>query len=192
MLKKDLTGPTLLEISGFPTQLTLTSSPIPAGARSSSKTTNSTAHSQPRQRGWLRCFHPPLPRYDEAANLKPAEYDEHSDAIRTSRIAEIRGHRYGGFQHVIWLQFQSNSHKSLNPRADANKLNTMGANLVQRYICVNPLCRCQILATRASLDTQGNPRCRCGAEMKKPYSQPLSCGLSRQPTAFAARKKHSA
>ena len=46
-------------------------------------------------------------------------------------------------------------------------------NLGQRYVCINPLCRCEIKVTRASLDVQGNPKCCCGAEMKKPYTKPV-------------------
>jgi hypothetical protein len=43
----------------------------------------------------------------------------------------------------------------------------------QVYHCQNRDCDSEILVTKASLETNANPRCSCGAEMKKPYSPPV-------------------
>jgi hypothetical protein len=44
----------------------------------------------------------------------------------------------------------------------------------QIYRCQNPLCRCEILVTKASaLGALQNPRCGCGGNMKKPYTPPV-------------------
>ena len=42
----------------------------------------------------------------------------------------------------------------------------------QSYRCQNPDCRCEIEVTKASMETVTNPRCGCGAEMKRPYEKP--------------------
>jgi hypothetical protein len=43
----------------------------------------------------------------------------------------------------------------------------------QVYHCQNRDCDAEILVTKASLETSANPRCGCGAAMKKPYSPPV-------------------
>ncbi len=43
----------------------------------------------------------------------------------------------------------------------------------QVYRCQDHACGSEIKITKASLETKANPRCRCGAEMKKPYSPPV-------------------
>ena len=43
----------------------------------------------------------------------------------------------------------------------------------QIYQCTNRRCGCQIKVTTASVEAQSNPKCCCGAEMKKPYSKPI-------------------
>ena len=44
----------------------------------------------------------------------------------------------------------------------------------QVYHCQNSACDAEILVTKASsLEASANPRCACGAEMKKPYSPPV-------------------
>ena len=40
----------------------------------------------------------------------------------------------------------------------------------QVFLCQNRDCGCEIVATKTPLETKANPRCFCGAEMKKPYS----------------------
>lgn len=65
----------------------------------------------------------------------------------------------------------------------------------QRYICANPLCRCEIEVIRESLNAIGNPKCCCGSAMRKPYAQPVFRELSRQPSAFGfveTKKKRGA
>jgi hypothetical protein len=42
----------------------------------------------------------------------------------------------------------------------------------QRYRCQNPDCRCEIEVTKTSTEAACNPRCCCGAEMKKLYKEP--------------------
>ncbi len=44
----------------------------------------------------------------------------------------------------------------------------------QVYHCQNRACDAEILVTKASLEASANPRCSCGAEMKRPYYPPVS------------------
>ena len=64
----------------------------------------------------------------------------------------------------------------------------MPMKLGQRYVCTNPLCRAEIEVTRASLDV-ANPKCACGAEMKKPYSTPIFRRLDVRPAVFGFVEK---
>jgi len=41
------------------------------------------------------------------------------------------------------------------------------------YRCQNRDCRCEIRLIKASTQGTSNPRCFCGAEMKKPYVKPV-------------------
>jgi hypothetical protein len=41
-----------------------------------------------------------------------------------------------------------------------------------RFRCQNPDCRCEIEVHKDSMEATSNPRCCCGAEMKKPYVKP--------------------
>ena len=43
----------------------------------------------------------------------------------------------------------------------------------QRYRCPNVECGAEIEVKKASIEGRSNPRCCCGAEMKKPYTQPV-------------------
>ncbi len=43
----------------------------------------------------------------------------------------------------------------------------------QVYRCQNRDCGCEFVVTKPSLETKANPRCFCGAGMKKPYSPPV-------------------
>ncbi len=43
----------------------------------------------------------------------------------------------------------------------------------QVYRCQNRVCDAEILVNKASREARANPRCGCGAEMKKPYSPPV-------------------
>jgi hypothetical protein len=43
----------------------------------------------------------------------------------------------------------------------------------QIYRCQNEQCRAEIKVTKDSIEGDSNPRCCCGAEMKKPYSTPI-------------------
>jgi hypothetical protein len=42
----------------------------------------------------------------------------------------------------------------------------------QVYHCQNRSCGSEILVTKASVEANANPRCCCGAEMKKLYTPP--------------------
>ncbi len=41
------------------------------------------------------------------------------------------------------------------------------------YRCQNRDCGCEIKVIKPSIESNSNPRCCCGAEMKKPYSKPV-------------------
>ena len=50
----------------------------------------------------------------------------------------------------------------------------------QIYRCQNQLCRAEVQVTKDSIEGDENPRCCCGAEMKKLWSTPVLRRL--QPT----------
>ncbi len=43
----------------------------------------------------------------------------------------------------------------------------------QVYLCQNRVCDAEILVIKEPREASANPRCRCGAVMKKPYSPPV-------------------
>ena len=43
----------------------------------------------------------------------------------------------------------------------------------QIFRCQNRSCRCEVRVIKSSLEGSSNPRCCCGAEMKKPYMAPV-------------------
>lgn len=43
----------------------------------------------------------------------------------------------------------------------------------QIYRCKNRACGCEVKVIKMSTEATRNPRCCCGAEMKKPYSSPV-------------------
>ena len=43
----------------------------------------------------------------------------------------------------------------------------------QIYRCQNPRCGCEVQVIRPAVEERTNPRCCCGAEMKKPYHKPV-------------------
>ena len=55
----------------------------------------------------------------------------------------------------------------------------------QSYRCQNPDCRCEIQVTKTSMEARANPRCCCGAEMKKPYNKPVFKALDTHPDFLA-------
>jgi hypothetical protein len=63
----------------------------------------------------------------------------------------------------------------------------------QIYQCVNRDCGCQVRVVRESIESDANPRCCCGAEMKKPYQKPivrpLGTGGKHLATVKAERNK---
>jgi hypothetical protein len=53
------------------------------------------------------------------------------------------------------------------------------------YRCQNPGCRAEIEVTRDSVEGPSNPRCCCGAEMKKRYTKPVLRVLDKDKVALA-------
>ena len=49
----------------------------------------------------------------------------------------------------------------------------------QQYRCQHPNCRDEIEVTKSSREEEPNPRCQCGATMKKVYSRPVFRELSQ-------------
>ena len=43
----------------------------------------------------------------------------------------------------------------------------------QVFRCQNRDCGCEMEVTKTLVEAKANPRCFCGAEMKKPYSPPV-------------------
>ena len=56
----------------------------------------------------------------------------------------------------------------------------------QLYRCEN--CACEIKVLRTSPDARANPRCGCGAQMKKPYTKPVLRELNSDIEIFAISK----
>jgi hypothetical protein len=69
--------------------------------------------------------------------------------------------------------------------ADVNRRAALGMNVGRRYRCQNPDCRCEIVVLQASKEAVNNPRCCCGAEMKKRYKKPTFEKLDFTPVEFA-------
>jgi hypothetical protein len=42
-----------------------------------------------------------------------------------------------------------------------------------RWHCTNPACQCEVLVENSASNDGGNPRCSCGAAMKKIYVSPV-------------------
>jgi hypothetical protein len=42
-----------------------------------------------------------------------------------------------------------------------------------RWHCTNPACGCEVLVERGASEDGKNPRCACGAAMKKRYVSPV-------------------
>jgi len=62
-----------------------------------------------------------------------------------------------------------------------------------RWHCINPACGCEVLVASGGSEDGKNPRCSCGAAMKKRYVSPVVTYLDflqagRDPTV-AARKQ---
>lgn len=55
----------------------------------------------------------------------------------------------------------------------------------QRFICQNRDCRAEILVMKDCTDGHSNPRCACGADMKRHYVKPAVRELDRDAAAVA-------
>jgi len=65
-----------------------------------------------------------------------------------------------------------------------------------RFCCQNLDCRCEIEVHKTSMEATSNPRCCCGAEMKKSYAMPVLRELDDTATEFfggaeTVRKRHN-
>jgi hypothetical protein len=49
---------------------------------------------------------------------------------------------------------------------------TMIMKTGEQWHCTNPACRCEVLVQSSSETDGSNPRCVCGAPMKKTYAPP--------------------
>jgi len=72
------------------------------------------------------------------------------------------------------------------------KEQVMRMTSADRWLCSNPACGCQVLVETAATAEGTNPRCSCGAKMKKKYTLPAlayleSLRLEEAPAAAARR-----
>ena len=49
----------------------------------------------------------------------------------------------------------------------------MRMKLEDRWRCTNPACECEVLVASGGSEDGKNPRCSCGAAMKKRYVSPV-------------------
>lgn len=61
----------------------------------------------------------------------------------------------------------------------------------QTYKCTNPTCRCEVKVVRLSATGGQNPRCCCGAEMKKPYAPPVLREMPSNMEVVAGCRTHN-
>ena len=59
---------------------------------------------------------------------------------------------------------------------------------VQAYRCQNRDCGCEVRVIKPSIESNSNPRCSCGAEMKKPYNKPVLQALNSDIEVLASSK----
>jgi hypothetical protein len=53
----------------------------------------------------------------------------------------------------------------------------MRMKIEDRWHCTNPACGCEVLVERGGMVEGKNPRCSCGAGMKKKYAPPVLAHL---------------
>ena len=58
----------------------------------------------------------------------------------------------------------------------------------QVYRCQNRDCGCEVRVIKPSIESNSNPRCSCGAEMKKPYNKPVLRALNSDIEVLASSK----
>jgi hypothetical protein len=61
----------------------------------------------------------------------------------------------------------------------------------QVYRCQNRDCGCEVRVIKPSIESNSNPRCSCGAEMKKPYNKPVLQALNSDIEVLASSKTQS-
>jgi hypothetical protein len=63
----------------------------------------------------------------------------------------------------------------------------------ERFRCQNQQCRAEIEVTRDSIEGESNPKCCCGAEMKKIWTTPFLSSLEESPELahLFGRKAHA-
>jgi hypothetical protein len=60
----------------------------------------------------------------------------------------------------------------------------------QMYRCQNRDCGCEVTVIKPSIESNANPRCCCGSEMKKPYSKAVLRTLNSDVELFASVKNN--
>jgi hypothetical protein len=58
------------------------------------------------------------------------------------------------------------------------------------YRCQNRDCGCEVNVIKPSIESTSNPRCSCGAEMKKPYEKPVVRMLKPNVEVLASLKSN--
>jgi hypothetical protein len=58
----------------------------------------------------------------------------------------------------------------------------------QIYRCQNRDCGGEVQVVKPSIEADANPRCCCGAEMKKPYQKPLARAVGANSEILARLK----
>jgi hypothetical protein len=66
----------------------------------------------------------------------------------------------------------------------------MPMNVGQVYRCQNSRCRSEVKVVRHSSVARKNPRCSCGAEMKKAYVPPVLRVLPQEVKVLAVGSAH--
>jgi hypothetical protein len=62
----------------------------------------------------------------------------------------------------------------------------------QRWRCQNSKCGAEIEVTRDSIEGKSSVKCRCGAVMKKPYSNPVLTAIAGNDSFIAERSRQTA
>jgi hypothetical protein len=61
----------------------------------------------------------------------------------------------------------------------------------QIYRCQNIECGCEVRVVKSSIETSANPRCTCGAHMKKAYTPPILRVLTDMQVLASQRTGHN-
>jgi hypothetical protein len=84
------------------------------------------------------------------------------------KIDISRFHRFEN--HLLGKPGKARDRSALSKRLEYGRYMIMRTGRI--YRCQNERCRAEIKVTKDSIEGKSNPRCCCGAEMKKSYSKP--------------------